>query len=75
MFRRLILEEWQNLLLIVGFLLIAAAFFAIVVKTIRMKRKDREYMASLPLEEEEKRRPADSSGSTSTSRPSDEQSR
>ncbi len=74
MFRRLILEEWQNLLLIVGFLLIAAAFFAIVVKTLRMKRKDREYMAGLPLEDEEKRRPAPSSDSN-TSRDSDEQSR
>ncbi|MCC5807640.1 MAG: hypothetical protein JJU00_15050 [Opitutales bacterium] len=74
MFRRLILEEWQNLLLILGFLLIACAFFAIVVKTVRMKRKDREYMANLPLEDEEKRRSAES-GETTSSNTSDEQSR
>lgn len=69
MFRRLILEDWQNTLLVIGFFLIAAVFIAIVIKSLRMKRKDREYMANLPLEEEKKRPPQKPSSSTSSDNP------
>jgi hypothetical protein len=52
MFRRVILEEWQTILIVVAFLLTFSASVLLTVCAIFMKKSQREHMANLPLEEE-----------------------
>ncbi len=58
MFRRLILEEWQNVLLIIGFVLAFTGFVLLVARALAMRKIERKYLAHLPLKEDDGSRPA-----------------
>ena len=47
MFKRVIVEEWATILPFISFLV----FATITVRALRLGRKDRERMASMPLED------------------------
>lgn len=55
MFKRLIMEDWMSIIPIIAFLLTFGTFLFFTWRAIRMSRAKREHMASLPLEEEDKR--------------------
>ncbi len=52
MFRRVILESWQDLVPYIGFTLIAVAFLLILFRAIFMKPTDADRMAAMPLQDE-----------------------
>lgn len=52
MIRRVILEEWQSISTLIIFFVTFFAFVYFTVRALRMRRKDREHMANLPLEED-----------------------
>lgn len=66
MFRRVFLENWQITLIVVAFLLTFSAYVMLTLRTILMKKSDRERMANLPLEEED----SHTTPSTKTKNPS-----
>ena len=52
LYKRLSLEEWQNVLTFVAFFLTFGAFIYFTIRALRMKKDKRDHMANLPLEEE-----------------------
>lgn len=56
MFRRLLLEDWQNALVAIAFFLILTGFILILIRAVTMRKKDRDYMAGLPLQSDDDRR-------------------
>jgi len=54
MFKRVTFEEWQSIITIIAFFLTFSAFIYFSIRAIRMKRKERDHAAHLPLEDEDK---------------------
>lgn len=52
MFKRVFFEEWQSVITLVAFFITFFAFLYFSFRAIRMKRPEREHMASLPLQDE-----------------------
>ncbi|MGE9292259.1 cbb3-type cytochrome c oxidase subunit 3 [Ruficoccus sp. ZRK36] len=52
MFHRITYEDWTSIVPIIGFVLTFSVFLVIVVRAILMKKKKRDHMANLPLENE-----------------------
>lgn len=52
MFKRLTYEDWTTIVPIVAFLLTFGTFLAIVIRAMLMKKKKREHLANIPLEDE-----------------------
>ncbi|MEM9017136.1 MAG: hypothetical protein AAGC68_08975 [Verrucomicrobiota bacterium] len=52
MFRRVILEQWQDFVPYLCFALIAGAFAIIVWRALRMKKPEIDHLSKLPLEGE-----------------------
>ena len=53
MFKRLVFENWVDILPIVGFVVTVAVFILVVIRTVRMKQDRVEHMANLPLDREQ----------------------
>lgn len=51
MFKRVIVEEWATILPVVSFFIFFVVFAAITVRALRLGKKDRERMASMPLDD------------------------
>lgn len=52
MFKRLLVEEWQNTAQVVSFLLFLAVFVAIVIRAYRMPKDSVKHLENLPLEKD-----------------------
>ena len=52
MFKRLTYESWHDAVPIVAFVLTFGVFAYLVIRAIRMRRSKADYMARLPLEDE-----------------------
>ena len=52
MFRRVVLENWQSILPVIGFVLIAGVFFFAVLKAILSGKERCDRAARLPLDDE-----------------------
>jgi len=50
MFKRVLYEDWQQIIPIIAFILTFAVFIVFVIRAIRMRKDDAGHMASLPLE-------------------------
>ena len=53
MFRRVILEEWTTVVPIISFCFFFAIFVYTTIRALRMADKNREHLASLPLDNPE----------------------
>lgn len=51
MFQRILVEEWATYVPIISFVLIAGVFIAVTIRALRIDKKERTRLASLPLEE------------------------
>lgn len=51
MFKRVIVEEWATILPFISFFIFFVVFATITVRALRLGRKDRERMASMPLDD------------------------
>jgi len=51
MFKRVIIEDWATILPVVSFFIFFVVFAAITVRALRLSKKDRDHMASMPLED------------------------
>ncbi len=50
MFKRIILEDWQNLVPVISFTVTAGIFFIAIIRALLMNRDRAEQLANLPLE-------------------------
>jgi hypothetical protein len=50
MFQRILVEDWAIYVPIISFVLIAGVFTAVTIRALRIKKGERERLASLPLE-------------------------
>lgn len=55
MFKRMFVEDWAIWAPIISFVLIAGVFVVVTVRALRMSRKEREHLESLPLDDTEPR--------------------
>ncbi len=55
MFRRMILEDWASVVPFVSFFFIFGVFTYATVRALRLAEKNREHLASLPLDTAEER--------------------
>lgn len=53
MFKRVILEDWANLMPMIAFFTLFAVFVATSLRAIRLKPDERKRMAELPLSDNE----------------------
>lgn len=53
MFKRILVEDWVLLVPIVSFCIFAAVFLVVAVRALRMRKSERERMASLPLDDDD----------------------
>ncbi|MGD9418661.1 MAG: hypothetical protein Q7R22_006945 [Verrucomicrobiota bacterium JB025] len=51
MLRRVLTEDWMQVIPIIAFAIFATVFIIVTVRAIRLGKKDREHMASLPLDD------------------------
>jgi hypothetical protein len=51
MFQRILVEDWATYVPIVSFVLIAGVFAAVTIRALRIDKRERNRLASLPLEE------------------------
>jgi hypothetical protein len=51
MFQRILVEDWATYVPFISFFLIAGAFTAVTIRALRIDKKERNRLASLPLEE------------------------
>ena len=61
MFRRVILEDWATIVPIVSFMIFFGVFIVATIRALRLAEKNRDHLASLPLD------PADPSPSSQQS--------
>jgi len=50
MFRRVILDDWASVILIVSFVIFFSVFLIATIRALRLAEKYREHLASLPLD-------------------------
>ncbi len=51
MFQRILVEDWATYVPIISFFLIAGVFIAVTIRALRLDKRERDRLASLPLEE------------------------
>ena len=51
MFHRVSHEQWTSIIPVLSFVLISGVFVVATLRALRMKRGEREHLASLPIEE------------------------
>ncbi|MDA8909133.1 MAG: cbb3-type cytochrome c oxidase subunit 3 [Verrucomicrobiales bacterium] len=52
MYRRVTLEGWQEIVPYICFALIAGAFLVILIRALRMKKKDIDHLSNMPLRDD-----------------------
>ena len=52
MFKRITYDEWQEMVPLVAFLLTFGVFLFFLIRAIRMRKSDAEYMSKLPLQQD-----------------------
>ena len=52
MFKRILVEDWATYVPIISFVLIAGVFIAVTIRALRIDKRERTHLASLPLEEQ-----------------------
>jgi hypothetical protein len=55
MFRRLILEQWASVIAVISFCFFFIVFAYATVRALRMAEKNRDHLASMPLDSPEDR--------------------
>ena len=50
MFKRVFVEDWAHNIPIIAFFIFAIVFLLVSIRAMRLGRKEREHMASLPLD-------------------------
>lgn len=53
MFRRVILDDWTSIVPIVSFVIFFGVFIVATIRAVRLAEKNRDHLASLPLESPE----------------------
>lgn len=51
MWKRIIVEDWVQFVPIISFGIFSAVFLVVAIRALRMRKSERERMASLPLDE------------------------
>lgn len=54
MFKRVFVEEWAEIIPIISFCIFAIVFLMVTIRALRLRKPERERMASLPLDEPSK---------------------
>lgn len=54
MFKRVILEDWANIVPMIAFGVLFVVFLATTLRAIRLKPEERKRMAELPLQDSDK---------------------
>lgn len=54
MFKRVILEDWANIVTMIAFGVLFVVFLATTLRAIRLKPEERKRMAELPLQDSDK---------------------
>lgn len=52
MFKRILHEEWADIVPIIAFFFTFTIFVVAIVRSVRMKKATREHLSSLPLEDD-----------------------
>jgi hypothetical protein len=52
MFKRILVEDWATYIPIISFVLIAGVFIAVTIRALRIDKRERTRLASLPLEDQ-----------------------
>ncbi len=52
MFKRILVEDWAQIIPVISFFIFAAVFLVVTIRAIRLRKPERERLASLPLENE-----------------------
>jgi len=52
MFHRVFVEDWAHSIPVIAFFIFAPVFIAVTIRALRLKKSEREHLASLPLDEE-----------------------
>jgi hypothetical protein len=50
MFRRVILDDWASVIPIVSFVIFFSVFLIATIRAVRLAEKNRDHLASLPLD-------------------------
>lgn len=53
MFKRVLVEDWVQYVPVVSFGLFFTIFLVVAVRALRMRKAEREHMASLPLDKDD----------------------
>jgi cbb3-type cytochrome oxidase subunit 3 len=51
MFHRVFVENWATYIPYISFFIFALVFIAVTIRALRLKKTERDYLASLPLDE------------------------
>jgi cbb3-type cytochrome oxidase subunit 3 len=51
MFQRILVEDWATYVPFISFFLIAGVFVAVTIRALRIEKRERERLASMPLED------------------------
>lgn len=54
MFKRILVEDWAQIIPIVSFCIFATTFLVVTIRAMRLRKPERERLASLPLETSER---------------------
>lgn len=57
MLRRILVEDWMNVIPIISFAIFATVFIIVTVRAIRLGKSKRDHMASLPLDDHPSEKP------------------
>lgn len=50
MFKRILVEDWAHIIPVISFCIFASVFVLVTLRAMRMRKTDRERLASLPLD-------------------------
>lgn len=50
MFKRIFVEDWAQMIPVISFFIFASVFILVTVRALRLRKSERERLASLPLE-------------------------
>lgn len=50
MFKRIFVEDWAQIIPVISFFIFASVFIVVSIKALKLRKSERERLASLPLE-------------------------
>jgi len=51
MFKRIFVEDWAHIIPIISFIIFATVFLVVTLRAIKLRKSERERLASLPLDD------------------------